>query len=402
MKITDSSISMASSHDLKSYSYSEKATIEARASKDVPAAIVSISAESEEKSYVESLRTYQKQEQEAAKKQLAENQKRSLQSLAEQMKKANENRPMTVSEEYDMKIKMLKKMLQMLSGGKALSKYDEKMMKKADDILDMRSSSFKLSIGASSSFSASASFSASSSKDVAKGAIAAGTTSAGTLWQKITVESGQKTELEHTAFASRGKVNTADGRSIDFNVEFSLSRATASEFNSITAQNYILTDPLVINLDANVASVTDQKFSFDLNSDGKDDKISFVGEGSGFLALDKNNDGKINDGSELFGTRSGDGFKDLAAYDDDRNGWIDENDDVFSKLKVWTKDSEGNDMILSLRDADVGAIYLGNADTQYSLVNDSGQTDGVIRKTGLFLKESSGTVGTINHVDLAL
>ncbi len=40
---------------------------------------------------------------------------------------------------------------------------------------------------------------------------------------------------------------------------------------------------------------------------------------------------KINDGSELFGTSSGDGFKDLATYDEDENGWIDENDSIFSK-----------------------------------------------------------------------
>ena len=41
-------------------------------------------------------------------------------------------------------------------------------------------------------------------------------------------------------------------------------------------------------------------------------------------ALDINEDGKINDGKELFGTASGNGFGDLAAYDQDNNGWIDE------------------------------------------------------------------------------
>ena len=85
-----------------------------------------------------------------------------------------------------------------------------------------------------------------------------------------------------------------------------------------------------------------------------------------FLLLDRNEDGKINDGSELFGTKSGDGFRDLSEYDEDRNGWIDENDSVFSKLKVWTKDSEGNDKLLNLKQADVGAIYLGNIDTEFS------------------------------------
>ena len=412
MKIDSSSISMASSHDLKSHSHSEKVTINALASKDAPAAIVSISAEASDKSYIESLKTYQEQEQEAAKQKAAENEKRSAQSMMEIMKKSKENQANFpgISEEYDMKIKMLKKMLEMLRGGKAISKYDAKMMKNNNDILDLRSPGFKASIGfkSASGFSASLNVSSlgASAADSSFGgggrAISAGTTSTGTLWQKISVESGSTTELEHTAFASKGKVNTADGRSIDFNVSFSLSRATASEFNSISVQNYIVTDPLVINLDSNVASVTDQKFHFDLNVDGKEDEISFAGKGSGFLALDKNEDGQINDGSELFGARSGDGFKDLAEYDEDKNGWIDENDSVFSKLRVWTRDSEGNDMLMELKDADVGAIYLGNADTQYSLVNDSGDTDGIIRKTGIYLKESTGQAGTINHVDLAL
>ncbi|MCR5102232.1 MAG: hypothetical protein K6B41_12820, partial [Butyrivibrio sp.] len=122
----------------------------------------------------------------------------------------------------------------------------------------------------------------------------------------------------------------------------------------------------------------------------------------GFLALDKNDDGKINDGAELFGTKSGDGFSDLAEYDEDSNGWIDENDSIFSKLKVWTKDENGNDKLLKLKEADVGAIYLGNADTEFSYKDMAGETNGVLRKTGIYLKESSGAAGTVAHVDLAL
>ena len=163
-----------------------------------------------------------------------------------------------------------------------------------------------------------------------------------------------------------------------------------------------MTDPLVINLDSNVASVSDMKFLFDLDADGKEEEISFAGRGSGFLALDKNGDGKINDGSELFGTKSGDGFGDLAAYDEDGNGWIDEADSVFKDLKIWTKDENGKDVLMNLKDADVGAIYLGSAQTEFSLNNQATQqTNGIIRKTGVYLKESGG-VGTVQHVDLAV
>ena len=130
--------------------------------------------------------------------------------------------------------------------------------------------------------------------------------------------------------------------------------------------------------------------------------ISFAGQGSGLLVLDINGDGTINDGSELFGTKSGDGFKDLAGYDNDGNGWIDENDSVFSRLKVWTKDAEGNDYLINLKEADVGAIYLGNADTQFSLKNDENKLNAEIKKTGIYLRESSGAVGTLNHVDMVI
>ena len=180
-----------------------------------------------------------------------------------------------------------------------------------------------------------------------------------------------------------------------------MSRAFCEQYESLTQEEYIVTDPLVINLDNNVARVTDQKFLFDLDSDGTKDEISFVGEGSGFLALDKNADGVINDGRELFGTESGNGFKDLAQYDLDGNGWIDENDQVFEDLRVWTKDAEGNDRLIDLKKAGVGAIYLESASTEYSLKNEQHLTDAIIRQTGIYLKEN-GQVSTIQHVDLAM
>lgn len=219
---------------------------------------------------------------------------------------------------------------------------------------------------------------------------------------KQTVTSSFFAEMETTAFVGQGVVNTADGRSISFGISVEMSRAFMAQSETYSESTIMLTDPLVINIDTNVASVSDRKFLFDIDADGKEDMISFVGKGSGFLALDKNNDGKINDGSELFGTSSGDGFRDLAQYDKDGNGWIDEADEIFSKLKVCYKDVDGNDRLISLKEADVGAIYLGNVDTQFSLNNmETNDTNGIIRKTGLFLKET-GEVGTIQHIDLAL
>lgn len=131
-----------------------------------------------------------------------------------------------------------------------------------------------------------------------------------------------------------------------------------------------LIDPLVINLHGGAAGLTNSSFSFDLNADGQREDISFVAQGSGFLALDINNDGEINDGSELFGTQGQSGFNHLAEYDADNNQWIDENDEIFSKLKVWSKDAEGNDQLMSLAEAGVGAIYLGSTSSSFDLTDD--------------------------------
>lgn len=215
-------------------------------------------------------------------------------------------------------------------------------------------------------------------------------------------------EQENTVFTTKGKVVTADGREIEFNLGLEMSRRFEEYYydqNGIYAyipdQTANLIDPLVINLDGNIASVSDQKFMFDIDSDGILDSISQLNSGSGYLALDKNGDGIINDGSELFGTKSGDGFADLAAYDDDGNGWIDENDAIWSKLLIWTKDEHGKDVLYHLKDKGVGAICVESVDTEFSLKSlKNNALNGKIRKTGMFLYEN-GMAGTVQHLDVA-
>ena len=240
----------------------------------------------------------------------------------------------------------------------------------------------------------------SSGRAINVGSAAPGT---GTVFERTVVSSSFFSEQEVTCFSATGIVQTADGRSLDFTVDLEMSRSFMEETIITDTTEQIFCDPLVINLDAKGATVTDQKFFFDLDADGTEESVSFVGEGSGFLALDKNGDGQINDGTELFGTKSGDGFADLAAYDADQNGWIDENDEIFNRLKVWTKDADGNNKLVDLKQADVGAIFLGKVGTEFSLNSlEDNQTNGMIRSTGVYLKESSGAAYTVQHVDLAL
>ncbi len=225
--------------------------------------------------------------------------------------------------------------------------------------------------------------------------------SGGSTLTRVTAAQTIFSEQEAVTFAGTGMVNTADGRQINFNIELGLSQAFCEQYEELSMQDYICVDPLIINVGADTAKISDQKFLFDLDADGKDEEISRLGNGSVFLALDKNNDGIINDGSELFGTKSGDGFADLAAYDEDGNGWIDEADSVFAKLKVWSFDEDGETHLISLKEAGVGAVYLGNSSTQYHLRDEDNAVQAVIRKTGVFLKEN-GEAGTIQHVDFAV
>jgi hypothetical protein len=209
-------------------------------------------------------------------------------------------------------------------------------------------------------------------------------------------------EEETTTFSTSGVVKTADGRELPINLEFGMSRRFEQyyqETHLLSVKDYM--DPLVINLDTNVAQVSDEKFFFDLDCDGNEDEISFVKSGSGFLALDKNGDGVINDGSELFGTKSGNGFADLAEYDSDGNGWIDEGDPIWDKLLVWTKDEDGNDRLYHLSELGVGAVGLANVSTQFSLNSQEDNTNNaIIRYTGVFLYEN-GEASTVQHLDLA-
>ncbi len=155
--------------------------------------------------------------------------------------------------------------------------------------------------------------------------------------QKVEME---RYESQSMSFETQATVKTSDGKEINVDISLSMSQEFYEKV-SLSSTQLRFCDPLVINFDAPSAALSDTKFAFDLDCDGTEDQISQLMKGSGYLALDLNEDGVINDGGELFGAKSGDGFADLAKYDADSNGWIDENDEVFNKLRVWHVNDEG-------------------------------------------------------------
>ncbi|HET7774874.1 MAG TPA: VCBS repeat-containing protein [Azospira sp.] len=210
------------------------------------------------------------------------------------------------------------------------------------------------------------------------------------------------TEVEQTSFSAQGTVRTSDGKTISFDLNLEMSRLYHEESNiSIRAGDAVKKDPLVLNFSGTAAQLTDQRFAFDIDADGKNDMINFAGGGSGFLFFDKNGDGKATDGSELFGTRSGDGFAELAAYDDNQNGWIDENDAIFDKLRLWTKNANGQDQFGTLAANGVGALALAHLGTPFEVKDTQNKLQASVLASGVFLQENGG-VGSIQQLDLTV
>ncbi len=206
-------------------------------------------------------------------------------------------------------------------------------------------------------------------------------------------------EKESTDFFADGVVNTADGRSIDFSFQMNLDRQYFKQDQFVHQEKgYVMIDPLVINLDAGTPQISNVSMGFDLNMDGEDEQISILKPGSGFLSLDKNNDGVINDGSELFGPATGNGFGELGQYDQDHNFWIDENDPIFDELTLWGGNNEGQMQLTRIKDAGIGAIYLDTVESSFDLRDDNNDLTARIKKSGVALNED-GSVSSIQEMD---
>ncbi|RAX57432.1 hypothetical protein CCZ01_06230 [Helicobacter monodelphidis] len=201
--------------------------------------------------------------------------------------------------------------------------------------------------------------------------------------------------------ASMSQTNNGNSITTNFNFMFNSTQINASLSGTPGGNSTLnLIDPLIIDLGGEGVELSTDYFQFDLDADGELDQISRPAGNSGFLALDKNEDGVINDGKELFGTQNGDGFKDLAQHDSNNDGKIDKNDPIFEKLRIWQPGADGKGKLIGLGEVGIGAIYLDAQKNQHIFESASGEVLGVQQKSGTY-ERVDGTTGGIHHVDLA-
>ncbi|MEA3640496.1 MAG: hypothetical protein VBE63_11190 [Lamprobacter sp.] len=210
---------------------------------------------------------------------------------------------------------------------------------------------------------------------------------------------------EHEAmhFSAEGVIRTADGKNIRFAVELGMQRSYREESHLEIRMGPLgqREDPIVINFPGMATQLRDQRFDFDLNGDGELESLPLLANGSGFLVFDRNADGQVNDGTELFGALSGDGYADLKALDEDANGWIDSADSAMHQLYLWLPEAGGDGKLMTLEEAGVAAISTSSIATPFELRGQHNADLGAVRSTGLYLS-TDDRVGTTQQIDLTV
>jgi hypothetical protein len=188
-----------------------------------------------------------------------------------------------------------------------------------------------------------------------------------------------------------GAVQLDDGSSQSFAFSFSMQESYAS-FS--IRQETVLKDPLVLSTTGQSFQWTGASQSFDFFSNGTSAALPTLAGGQYYLSYDRNQDGRITEGKELFGPRTGSGFTELAALDEDQDGFVDSSDSAWQQLSIWRP----GEALQSLTQAGIGAISAQSVATSFGLY-DGDALMARIQRSGIFLTEQGG-VGLMQQVDL--
>jgi hypothetical protein len=168
-------------------------------------------------------------------------------------------------------------------------------------------------------------------------------------------------------------------------------------------------DPLVLDLDGDGIQTTNVTAGayFDHTGDGFAEQTGWVDPDDGLLVMDRNGNGIIDDGKELFGDRTilkngqraSNGFEALAELDSNKDGKIDATDAAFPQLRIWKDIGEdGVSTPLELYTLDELGIKAINLDSTITHVAPDAQGNTQTR-IGSFEK-IDGTTGQIAEYNL--
>ena len=170
-------------------------------------------------------------------------------------------------------------------------------------------------------------------------------------------------------------------------------------------------DPLILDLNGNgietVAASAATPILFDLNGDGIKTGTGWVAATDGFLVLDRNGNGTIDNGTELFGDstqlaaggKAADGFAALAGQDSNLDGAVNALDANFANLQVWQDlNQDGVSQAGELKTlTELGIASLNLAKTANSQTLTGGNQ---IADLGSFVR-ADGTTAVMADVNLA-
>jgi hypothetical protein len=187
-----------------------------------------------------------------------------------------------------------------------------------------------------------------------------------------------------------GSVQMDDGSHFSWSMQFEMSY---EEFSYSERTEQPMQDPLVMSFNGRPVELTGQSTAFNLTDNAK--RIQQLAQGQYYLAQDSNKNGSVDSGSELFGPSTGAGFAELASYDDDQNGLIDQRDSIWENLWLWRPEDKG---LFSLKDKGVTALSVDSIATPFTLRNQD-QVLGRLERSSIFLTEDKD-VGLLQQIDL--
>lgn len=207
-------------------------------------------------------------------------------------------------------------------------------------------------------------------------------------------------EQETLQVSGNGSVSTADGQRFEFMLDISSSRSFRLDANLTARSGAAAKDPLLLTLDGHAAQFAGATVQFQLDAQRPASALPMPSNG-GWLALDRNRNGKVDNGGELFGPASGDGFADLAQLDRNQDGVLDDSDPLFAELKLWQARPDGQAQLAALSSVRVGAILLQRVAAPFSYRDGQNQEFARARSAGLYLSED-GQAGYLGQVDVSV